>query len=256
MIWPSTPSQTVGPYFAIGLPWPAGPHAVATGTAGAITIRGTVYDGAGSAIPDFLLETWQADPDGRFADMWGYGGPSQLDGFRGFSRCGFEDGDGSFEIVTVKPGPVTLHGGAIAAPHIDVSLFARGMLHRVVTRWYFADEEEAFGLQYCHGIGLSVWEQPLMSRYHSFEHPVELEEGMVFAIETYWPSSDANSAARIEEEIHVTADGARLLTRFPAQELLVTGTRYWNGHAFAAGANAISPPRKPESMLDEPPSAS
>ena len=57
--------------------------------------------------------------------------------------CGFEDGDGSFEIVTVKPGPVTLHGGAIAAPHIDVSLFARGMLHRVVTRWYFADEEEA-----------------------------------------------------------------------------------------------------------------
>jgi Xaa-Pro aminopeptidase len=120
----------------------------------------------------------------------------------------------------------------------------------------FADEEEAFGLQYCHGIGLSVWEQPLMSRYHSFEHPVELEEGMVFAIETYWPSSDANSAARIEEEIHVTADGARLLTRFPAQELLVTGTRYWNGHAFAAGANAISPPRKPESMLDEPPSAS
>ena len=119
----------------------------------------------------------------------------------------------------------------------------------------FADEEEAFGLQYCHGIGLSVWEQPLMSRYHSFEHPVELEEGMVFAIETYWPSSDANSAARIEEEIHVTADGARLLTRFPAQELLVTGTRYWNGHAFAAGANAISPPRKPDSMRDEPASA-
>jgi protocatechuate 3,4-dioxygenase, alpha subunit len=143
VIWPTTPSQTVGPYFAIGLPWPAGPQAVAAGTAGAITIRGTVYDGAGSAIPDFLLETWQADPDGRFADLWGYGGPSELEGFRGFARCGFEDGDGSFEIVTVKPGPVTLHGGAIAAPHIDVSLFARGMLHRVVTRWYFADEEEA-----------------------------------------------------------------------------------------------------------------
>jgi Xaa-Pro aminopeptidase len=115
----------------------------------------------------------------------------------------------------------------------------------------FSSEEEAFGLQYCHGIGLSVWEQPLMSRYHSFEHPVELEEGMVFAIETYWPSSDANSAARIEEEIHVTAEGARLLTRFPAQELLVTGTRYWNGHEFAAGANAIQPPRKPQSMLSE-----
>jgi Xaa-Pro aminopeptidase len=115
----------------------------------------------------------------------------------------------------------------------------------------FATEEEAFGLQYCHGIGLSVWEQPLMSRYHSFEHPVELEEGMVFAIETYWPSDDGNSAARIEEEIHITADGARLLTRFPAQELLVTGTRYWNGHSFAPGANAIQTPQKPDSMLSQ-----
>ncbi len=106
----------------------------------------------------------------------------------------------------------------------------------------FASEEEAFGLQYCHGIGLSVWEQPLMSRYHSFEHPIELEEGMVFAIETYWPGNDGLSAARIEEEVEVTADGARLLTRFPAQELLVTGTKYFNGADFAFGANAIQPP--------------
>jgi Xaa-Pro aminopeptidase len=114
------------------------------------------------------------------------------------------------------------------------------------TDFGFADEEEAFGLQYCHGIGLSVWEQPLMSRYHSFEHPVELEEGMVFAIETYWPSTDANSAARIEEEVHVVADGVRLLTRFPAQELLVTGTRYWNGHSFVHGANEIQEPIPPD----------
>lgn len=143
MIFPSTPSQTVGPYFAIGLPWPEGPHAVAPGTPGAITIAGTVFDGAGAPIPDHLIETWQADPDGRFADLWGYGGPSELAGFRGFARCGQEDGDGSFELLTVKPGPLRMPSGAIAAPHIDVSLFARGMLHRCVTRFYFADEESA-----------------------------------------------------------------------------------------------------------------
>jgi Xaa-Pro dipeptidase len=119
----------------------------------------------------------------------------------------------------------------------------------------FASEEEAFGLQYCHGIGLSVWEQPLMSRYHSFEHPIELEEGMVFAIETYWPGKDGLSAARIEEEVEVTADGARLLTRFPAQELLVTGTKYFNGADFAFGANAIQPPVEADATaasLDSP----
>jgi Xaa-Pro aminopeptidase len=91
----------------------------------------------------------------------------------------------------------------------------------------FASEEEAFGLQYCHGIGLGNWEAPLMSRYHSFEHPVTLEEGMVFALETYWPAADGSAAARIEEEIVVTATGARILTRFPADELLIAGTRYW-----------------------------
>jgi protocatechuate 3,4-dioxygenase, alpha subunit len=138
-----TPSQTVGPYFAIGLPWPEGPNAVAPGTSGAFTIRGTIYDGAGQPVPDYLIETWQADPDGRFADMWGYGGPSALEGFRGFARMGQEDGDGSFELLTVKPGPVSLPSGAVAAPHIDVSVFARGMLNRCVTRIYFADEEAA-----------------------------------------------------------------------------------------------------------------
>jgi Xaa-Pro aminopeptidase len=106
----------------------------------------------------------------------------------------------------------------------------------------FSSEEEAFGLQYCHGIGLSVWEQPLMSRYHSLEHPVVLEEGMVFAIETYWPGRDGLSAARIEEEVLVTADGCRLLTRFPAHELLITGTRYFNGDDFAYGANTLRDP--------------
>ena len=143
MIHGLTPSQTVGPYFAIGLPWPDGPHAVDPGTPGAFTIRGMILDGAGAPIPDYLLETWQCDPDGRFNDLWGFGGPSQLEGFRGFARAGDEDGDGSFKVITVKPGRLTMPSGALAAPHIDVTLMARGMLHRLVTRFYFADEEQA-----------------------------------------------------------------------------------------------------------------
>ncbi len=143
MIFPTTPSQTVGPYFAIGLPWDGGPNVVRDGTPGSIRIRGTVYDGNGDPIPDTLIETWQADTEGRFADMHGHGAPSRLDGFRGFARCGAEDGDGSYEIITVKPGPVAGPGGLRQAPHIDVSVFARGLLNRCVTRIYFADEAEA-----------------------------------------------------------------------------------------------------------------
>ena len=143
MIFETTPSQTVGPYFAIGLPWDLGPEAVAPDTAGAIRITGTVYDGAGTPVPDFLLETWQADPDGRFADLHGYGGRSEFPGFRGFARYGVEEGDGRFEIVTIKPGQVPGPGETMQAPHIDVSLLARGMLNRVVTRIYVADEAEA-----------------------------------------------------------------------------------------------------------------
>ena len=138
-----TPSQTVGPFFAIGLPWDGGPLAVPADAPGAIRIAGTVYDGNGQAVPDSLIETWQADPEGRFADLHGYGGPSRMQRFRGFARCGAEDGDGSFEILTVKPGRVPWPGGGEQAPHIDVSVFARGMLHRCVTRIYFADEPDA-----------------------------------------------------------------------------------------------------------------
>ena len=94
-------------------------------------------------VPDHLLEFWQADSSGCFADLHGYGGPSELEGFRGFARYGVEDGDGSFEIVTVKPGRVPGPGDTLQAPHIAVSVFARGMLHRCVTRIYFADEPEA-----------------------------------------------------------------------------------------------------------------
>lgn len=143
MIFATTPSQTVGPYFAIGLPFEEGPHVVPPGSPGAIRITGTVYDGDGVAIPDHLIETWQADPDGLFADLHAYGPASTVEGFRGFGRCGYEAGDGTYEIFTVKPGRVADLAGGLQAPHIDVSLFARGLLHRVVTRIYFADEPEA-----------------------------------------------------------------------------------------------------------------
>jgi protocatechuate 3,4-dioxygenase alpha subunit len=143
LIFGPTPSQTVGPYFAIGLPWPDGPLAVPEGTPAAIKISGMVYDGAGDPVPDHLIETWQADSDGHFADLRGYGGESDLEGFRGFARCGAEGGDGSYELLTVKPGPVPGPGGALQAPHIAVSVFARGMLHRCVTRIYFSDEDAA-----------------------------------------------------------------------------------------------------------------
>lgn len=90
----------------------------------------------------------------------------------------------------------------------------------------FPDEEAAFALQYGHGVGLSIWEKPIFSRLVSLDHPEVLQEGMVFALETYWPSSDGWGAARIEEEVVVTADGCEVITKFPAEELLVAGPRY------------------------------
>jgi Xaa-Pro aminopeptidase len=90
------------------------------------------------------------------------------------------------------------------------------------TEFGFSDEMEAFGLQFGHGLGLALHERPIISRLNSLDDPIELKEGMVFALETYCPADDGHSAARIEEEIVVTADGPQLLTLFPAEELVVT----------------------------------
>src|SRR5436190_13553051 len=97
------------------------------------------------------------------------------------------------------------------------------------------DERAAFGLQFGHGLGVGLYESPMISRLHSFDNPVELEVGMVFALETYCPASDGRSAARIEEEVVVTADGPQVLTRFPAEELLVTGRNYVRGADVVEG---------------------
>jgi Xaa-Pro aminopeptidase len=90
----------------------------------------------------------------------------------------------------------------------------------------FPNEEAAFALQYGHGVGLSIWEKPIFSRLVSLQHPETIQEGMVFALETFWPASDGWSAARIEEQLVVTKNGCEIITRFPAEQLLIAGTRY------------------------------
>ena len=121
-----TPFQTVGPYFAI-LPLEGENAAAATGAQGEIAvIAGVVRDGAGSVVPDALIETWQADGNGKFDA----GDPV----FRGFARSP-TDASGRFEIHTVRPGPV-----ADQSPHLLVSVLARGILTRLVTRLYFGDD--------------------------------------------------------------------------------------------------------------------
>src|SRR5258708_27737294 len=115
-------------------------------------------------------------------------------------------------IALVKPGATTAD---------IVSLWPRA------TEFGFENETAAFALQYGHGVGLSIWEKPIFSRLVSLDHPETLEEGMGVALETYWPAADGSAAARIEEEVVVTADGCDVITRFPAEELLVAGERYY-----------------------------
>jgi protocatechuate 3,4-dioxygenase alpha subunit len=136
-----TPSQTVGPFLSIGLICDDGPDVVPADAPGAIEIAGYLYDGSGAAVADGLIETWQADAGGHFThpdDPRGATQPSP-EGFRGFGRCG-TDPDGRWHITTVKPGVLPTPDGATEAPHLDVSVFARGLLDRVVTRIYFPDE--------------------------------------------------------------------------------------------------------------------
>jgi Xaa-Pro aminopeptidase len=109
----------------------------------------------------------------------------------------------------------------------------------------FPSEEAAFALQFGHGVGLSIWEKPIISRLVSLDHPETIEEGMVFALETFWPASDGWSAARIEEQLVVTADGCEVITRFPAEDLMITGR---GGYETAHGP--LAPIRENESNLN------
>ena len=120
-----SPSQTIGPFFHFGMEWMNRSDPVDPGSPGAVEISGTLSDGAGAGVPDAMLELWQADGSGGLG--------SNL-----FGRV-LTDPAGRYRFTTVKPGRVD----ADQAPHVDVSVFARGLLQRLVTRIYFPDEAEA-----------------------------------------------------------------------------------------------------------------
>jgi protocatechuate 3,4-dioxygenase alpha subunit len=125
----ATPSQTVGPFFSIGCSWLQREDLAPGAAGGRVTLQGRVTDGDGAPVPDAMLELWQADARGR------YGEP----GFAGFGRVP-TDADGRYRFTTVKPGGAPGPRGTTQAPHVAVSLFARGLMRRLVTRIYFPDE--------------------------------------------------------------------------------------------------------------------
>jgi protocatechuate 3,4-dioxygenase alpha subunit len=139
-----TPSQTVGPYLAIGLLRELiTPALVDPADSRALVVSGLLLDGAGDPVPDGMVEVWQANAAGRYAHPADVRDEPPLEeGFLGFGRSGTSPG-GRFELVTVKPGPVPWPDGGMQAPHLELGVFARGLLKRLVTRMYFPDEEEA-----------------------------------------------------------------------------------------------------------------
>jgi len=142
-----TPSQTVGPYLHIGFDWLSATELVSPDTPGEhVLIEGQLTDAEGIAVPDGLIEIWQADSQGVYAHA--EDGRTQTHGFQGFGRCA-TDTDGRFHFSTIKPGHVIGPNGVLQAPHIVVNVFARGLLKQLVTRMYFPGDahHEDFVLQ-------------------------------------------------------------------------------------------------------------
>jgi protocatechuate 3,4-dioxygenase alpha subunit len=136
----TTASQTVGPYFSIGLTRLKKDDLASADVPGKqVTIAGRVLDGDGQPVPDALLEVWQANGFGKYAHPEDKQDKPVTPGFNGFGRIPTE-GDGGFRFTTIKPGPVPGPDGKRQAPHIVVSVFMRGLLRRLVTRIYFPDE--------------------------------------------------------------------------------------------------------------------
>jgi protocatechuate 3,4-dioxygenase, alpha subunit len=140
-----TPSQTVGPFLAIGLSWPGGELAVPAGIDTAVTIGGRMIDGSGAPVPDGMVETWQADPEGRFDHPDDPRGPVPRRPDRTLFGRSLTGADGSWSITTVRPGPVPGPDGSTQAPHLSVSVFARGLLDRLVTRIYLPEDADRCG---------------------------------------------------------------------------------------------------------------
>jgi len=155
-----------------------------------------------------------------------------LHSFNGYRTCYYR----TFAVGSASPGQIDAYKRAREYMDLAIALVKPGATTAdIVAVWPtaqefgFKDEEAAFALQYGHGVGLSIWEKPIFSRLVSFENPEVLEEGMVFALETYWPSADGIGAARIEEEVVVTATGCEVITKFPAETLMIAGgNRYYS----------------------------
>jgi protocatechuate 3,4-dioxygenase, alpha subunit len=139
-----TPSQTVGPFFHLGLDRPQWSDLARGNPRGErIAIEGRVLDGDGAPVPDAMIEIWQANAAGRYNHPDDHQDEKPLDpNFRGFGRVA-TDAEGHFCITTIKPGPVPGRGNALQAPHINLAVFARGLLIHLFTRLYFADERAA-----------------------------------------------------------------------------------------------------------------
>jgi Xaa-Pro aminopeptidase len=142
--------------------------------------------------------------------------------FIGYRTCYYR----TFNVGRATPAQVTAYRKAREWMDRAIALIKPGVATDRIARAFpkaedigFESEMAAFGLNFCHGLGLGLHERPIISRLNSFDDPIELEEGMVFAVETYCPASDGRSAARIEEEIIVTPKGAQIITLFPAEEL-------------------------------------
>jgi protocatechuate 3,4-dioxygenase, alpha subunit len=136
----ATTSQTVGPYFAIGLTRLRTVNLVGSGVSGEkITIAGCVLDADGKPVPDAVLETWQANSHGKYAHPEDHQNKPLEQGFQGYGRIAVDE-NGKFLFTTIKPGAVPGPDGEMQAPHIAVSVFARGLLLRLVTRIYFPEE--------------------------------------------------------------------------------------------------------------------
>ena len=172
-----------------------------------------------------------------------------LHSYNGYRTCYYR----TFAVGSASPAMVDAYNRSRDYMDAAISIVKPGITTADVVKLWpkaqefgFANEEAAFALQYGHGVGLSIWEKPIFSRLVSLDHPEVIEEGMVFALETYWPASDGWSAARLEEEVVVTKDGCEVITRFPSEKLLVAGTHY-----FTTGGE-LSTTRETQSNLNNP----
>lgn len=173
-----------------------------------------------------------------------------LHSFNGYRTCYYR----TFAVGSASPAQVDAYKKAREYMDLAIALVKPGAttadicaVWPTAQEFGFPDEEAAFALQYGHGVGLSIWEKPIFSRLTSFDHPEVLEEGMVFALETYWPSADGIGAARIEEEVVVTADGCQVITKFPAETLMVAG-----GQRYYSVGGPLSNIRDSQSHLNTP----